>query len=162
TGFALILATLSVWTKQLTAPVLLIVLPLWAYLTRGLKGLFQYLALAVAGGLCLSILLLAALDVPAALFNFITVPLLHPRRFGSLVTAVSNLLDLERRQVLLLLPLAAGGLGQLALRSRRNARGGGLTSEPWTLVLLVALAEFPISLLAYVKVGGDDNNLGFM
>ena len=162
-GVALLLATLSVWTKQLTAPVLLIVLPLWAYLTRGVKGVFQYLAMAVAGGLCLSILLLAAFDAPAALFNFVTIPLLHPRRFDSVVAAVSNLLDLEKRQVLLLLLLAAGGLGQVVIRARRRGGPAGrLTAEPWTLVLLVALAEFPISLLAYVKVGGDDNNLGFM
>ena len=52
---------LAVWTKQLTAPVLLIVVPLWAYLTGGLKGLVQSIAMAVAGGLCVSILLLAAL-----------------------------------------------------------------------------------------------------
>src|SRR5262249_4974625 len=105
----------------------------------------------------------AAWDAPAAIFNFITVPLLHPRRFDSVVAAVSNLMDLEKRQVLLLLVLAAGGLGQLVIRARRRGPpGGGLTTEPWTLVLLVALAEVPISLLAYVKVGGDDSNLGVM
>jgi hypothetical protein len=45
---------------------------------------------------------------------------------------------------------------------KRSGPGGRLASETWTLVLLVAVAEFPISLLAYVKIGGDDNNLGFM
>jgi hypothetical protein len=161
-GAALLLATLSVWTKQLTAPVLIVVLPIWALVTRGLKGLFQYLAMALAVGLGLSLTLLAAFDARSTVFNIITIPLLHPRRFESLTPALVNLLDLEKRQVLLLLLLAAGGLGQLARRSWRRGPGRGLTSETWPLFLLVAVAEFPISLLAYVKVGGDDNNLGFL
>ncbi|HZW31670.1 MAG TPA: hypothetical protein VFF52_13235, partial [Isosphaeraceae bacterium] len=162
-GVALILATLSVWTKQLTAPVLVIILPLWAYLTRGVQGVVQYLGMAVSGGLAIALLLLAVFDARPALFNFITVPLLHPSRFESLEPALSRLLYQEQRQVVLLLLLAAGGLGQLAIRARRRGGpGGGLTSEPWTLALLVALAELPISLMAYVKLGGDDNNLGFM
>src|SRR5262245_17369226 len=52
-GVALLLAWLSVWTKQLTAPILLIVLPIWALVTWGWKGLFQYLTRAVAVGLAL-------------------------------------------------------------------------------------------------------------
>ena len=159
---ALLLATLSVWTKQLTAPVLLIVLPFWAYLTGGLKGLLRVVAMAIAGGLGISIVLLAAFDASRTIFNIVTIPLLHPRRMEAITWAVWNLLELEQRQILLLLVLAAGVLGLLTRKSHERRSGGGLISEPWALFLLVAVAEFPLSLMAYLKVGGDDNNLGFM
>ena len=159
---ALLLATLSVWTKQLTAPVLVIVLPFWAYLTGGLKGLVRLVAMAIAGGLGISLVLLAAFDASSTIFNIVTIPLLHPRRTGAITWAVSHLLELEQRQILLLLVLAAGGLGLLTRKSHERRSGGGLISEPWALFLLVAVAEFPLSLMAYLKVGGDDNNLGFM
>jgi hypothetical protein len=164
TAIALILATLSVWTKQLTAPLLLIVLPLWAYWTRGVKGLFLFLTMALAAGLGISLILLAVFDAPAVLFNIVSVPLAHPWRFDAIVPVLSNLLELEKRQVLLMLVLAGGVLARLMRQTGAHGRPGWrwVISQPWTLVLLVAIAEFPISLLAYVKIGGDDNNLGFM
>ena len=140
----------------------MIVLPFWAYLTGGLKGLVRLVAMAIAGGLGISLMLLAAFDASSTIFNIVTIPLLHPRRTGAVTWAVSHLLELEQRQILLLLVLAAGGLGLLARKSHERRSGGGLISEPWALFLLVAVAEFPLSLMAYLKVGGDDNNLGFM
>jgi hypothetical protein len=159
---ALLLASLSVWTKQLTAPVILVVLPLWAYLSGGLKGLLQYLAMAVAIGLGVSTWLLAAFDARATVFNVFQVPLLHPQRVESLVEAVRVAIDLQHREILLLLVLSTGAIGLLTLRGRDRVHRGELASETWLLFLLVAIAEFPISGLAYLKVGGDDNNLGFM
>ena len=148
--------------STLTAPVLLIVLPFWAYLTGGLKGLLRVIAMAIAGGLGISIVLLAAFDTWHTIFNIVNIPLLHPRRMEAITWAVWNLMELEQRQILLLLVLAAGGLGLLTRKSHERRSGGGLISEPWALFLLVAVAEFPLSLMAYLKVGGDDNNLGFM
>ena len=51
------------------------------------------------------------------IFNIVTIPLLHPRRMGAITWAVSNLLELEQRQILLLLVLASGVLGQLTRKS---------------------------------------------
>jgi hypothetical protein len=159
---ALLLASLSVWTKQLTAPVILVVLPLWAYLIGGLRGLLQYVAMAVAVGLSVSLWLLAAFGAGSTVFNVFQVPLLHPRRADSLVGVARAALELQQRQLLLLLLLATGAIGLLTLRGRDRVRRQGLASEPWLLFLLVGVAELPISGLAYLKVGGDDNNLGFM
>src|SRR4051812_46691128 len=80
----LLLATLSVWTKQLTAPVLLIVLPSWGYLTGGLKGLLRLVALAIAVGLIISIVLLAAFYAWRMTFHILTIPLLLPRRIDAI------------------------------------------------------------------------------
>jgi hypothetical protein len=161
-GVSLILATLSVWAKQLTAPILLIVLPVWALATGGLKGLFQYAVAAVTAGLGLTVIFLAVFDAPSILFNILTVPRLHPWRITALVEFTSTFLDLQNRHLVLLLVLVVGGLGQLVLRPWTDDSPDGIKGETWLLFLLVGLAEMPLALVGYAKVGGDDNNLAFL
>ena len=151
---AIILATLSVWTKQLTAPIVLFVLPCWAFVTGGSRGFFKFVAMALIGGLSISLLLLALFGPSNMIFNILTVPLLHPRRVESLTW--SNLLALALPNMFLLVLLASGGLAQLRARSR------GCATPIWPLFLLAAFAVAPLSVMAYSKIGGDDNNLGFV
>src|SRR5262249_35694267 len=81
---AILLASLSVWFKQLTAPIVLFVLPGWAYVTGGPRGFWRFVAMALVGGLGISLLFLALFGPSNMVFNIFTVPLAHPRRVEAL------------------------------------------------------------------------------
>jgi hypothetical protein len=153
------LATLALWAKQLAIPVLAIVLPVWAYRTGGIRG-FRQLVLA-AGVVSVAVLLLVMtwVDQAALFFNILTVPLRHPRRFDSFTDAYQALTRLYQSHLFLIALLAVGVLGLVVDRPR--AEKGQRRSGEWVLFGIVTLAELPFALMAYTKVGGDDNNLAF-
>jgi hypothetical protein len=171
---ALVLATLAVWTKQLSAPILLIALPAWAFLTGGVKGLFHLIVAAVVIGVALSLVFLAVYDAPDEIFNILTIPALHPYRVGAVGEGWTLLISLEERYLLLTFLLMFVGTGMSVVRPWQ---WGDAASEPgetpwwrrleilrresWLLFLLVGMAELPMAVIGYIKVGGDDNNLGF-
>jgi hypothetical protein len=63
--------------------------------------------------------------------------------------------------VALLILLAVGALGRIVLHSEGEAPEPPPRSNGWPLFLVAALAELPLSLMGYVKVGGDANSLSF-
>jgi hypothetical protein len=158
-GLALILATLSVWTKQLTTPILIIVLPVWALATGGLRGVFQLVVGACVVSLALILLFLGLSDTSSEIFNVLTIPSRYFWRIEPLANDLNTLVALENKYLLLMFLLATAALGMAAVRPWREEQGGGLWAEPWTLFLLVGLAELPLPLLGCIKAGGADNSL---
>jgi hypothetical protein len=156
-----LLAVLSVWSKQVMAP-LLAALPLWVLWTAGWKvGLRYALALVGAGSLVLAVSL-AALDGRDLFFNVVTIPGRHPweGRFPNNLAWVA--LEFQNQAFLLAILLAFGALYPLALDTgARSPFPQWLDRNRWSLFLLVGLLLLPTSLAGRLKVGGDLNALSF-
>ena len=160
---AIFLATLAVWAKQLTFPILAVVLPIWAYRKGGIRGFLQVFAATgiIAVGVLLAVM--AWIDRKSLFFNILTIPIRHPWRFQSLRTFDVAIVRLQQSHLFLIALLAVGALAACvdAAWTEGDARAEPATSGDWTIFLTVSLAELPFALLAYVKVGGDDNNLAY-
>lgn len=160
---AILLATLAIWAKQLTIPILAVVLPIWAYMKGGFRGFLQMLVATgiIASGVLLTVL--AWIDRSSLFFNVLTIPVRHPWRFKSLRPFDESIVRLEQSQIFLIALLAIGVLSVfvdwLATEDTKEVKHS--TSGDWAIFLSVSLAELPFALMAYVKVGGDDNNLAY-
>jgi hypothetical protein len=154
-----LLAVLSVWSKQVMAP-LLVAIPLWLLLTDGFKACFRYgLALLLAGGLAAAVFL-TLFDARALWFNVVTIPGHHPWRSDfNLMTAA---LEFQELSFLMMLLLAFGALFSLALRSAPVVGlSHWLARNRWSLFAVASLLVLPTSLIGRVKIGGDPNALSF-
>ncbi len=158
---SLLLAMLSVWAKQLTIPIILIVLPAWILAKGGLRRFGLFVLAAVVAAIGTSLLILVFFEYASLGFNIWTVPSHHPWRIGWSSEVTSTLVSLQREHLGLLILLVVGALGQVALPSGGTAPGPSLRSDAWRLFLAAALAELPLSLMGYFKVGGAENSLSF-
>src|SRR5262249_30052049 len=77
---SLMLAVLAVWAKQLTVPLVLLVLPAYVLATGALKSPWRFFVPALVGGLGITLILLAAFEPRNLLFNVVMVPRNHPLR----------------------------------------------------------------------------------
>jgi len=161
------LATLSVWAKQLTVPILGIVLPIWAYRKGGLRGTLQLVAATALISIFVLILFAAWFDVGNLFFNILTIPIRHPRRFASFLEFDLVIVRIQQSNLYLSSLFLVGILGLLLVRPGKAVAPDEATStskhgdDRWLLFLITTLAEAPFSLMAFVKLGGDDNNLAF-
>jgi len=158
---SLLLAMLSVWAKQLTIPIFLIVLPAWILATGGPRRFGLFVLAAAVGAIGISLLMLVAFEHASMGFNIWTVPSHHPWRIGWSSEVTSTLVRLQREHLGLLILLAVGSLGRVALLPGGTAPGPSLRSDAWPLFLAAALAELPLSVMGYFKVGGAENSLSF-
>lgn len=166
---AIALATLSVWGKQLTVPILGIVLPIWAYLKGGIRGTWQLAAASVLIALFALIFFSALFDTGNLFFNILSIPIRHPRRFESFLAFDQAIVKLQQSNLYLGSLFLIGLLGLLLIRPARDtsiekeaAARLNRGDDRWLLFLVATLAEAPFSVMAFVKVGGDDNNLAFL
>lgn len=168
-------AWLAVWSKQ-TMILPLCVLPVWVAASHGRRAGWRFLAMQAVTGLLVAVPLLAYFDRHGLLFNAWIIPGRYPWKPAfdpfpgyfawaptpRLVNLVIGCFDLGYRALflgvlllgaaLLYRPSAADGDGGADVPPRRL--------PPWTLLLLVALSLFPISVLSYVKAGGALNSYG--
>jgi hypothetical protein len=157
--FSALLAMLSVWSKQVMAP-LLVAIPLWLLLADGAKVCLRYgVALLLAGGLTV-VIFLTLFDARALWFNVVTIPSHHPRRSDfSLLSAAFEFQELSFQIALL---IAFGALFPLALRTTRvPGISSWFAQNRWSLFVVAGLLVLPTSLIGRVKVGGDANALSF-
>lgn len=138
------LAVLSVWAKQIEAP-LLLAQAAWLGLAFGRATLLRFVACALVAGLALSSAIVAVFGFEDLAFNLFTIPSRHPWQLRPGVLGATGEL-LAESLVFLLVFVAAGGLRR---RSWRGEVG---------LLLLVALLLAPLGILARNKVGAWQNS----
>lgn len=165
-ALSLMLAVLAVWAKQLTIPLLTIVLPAYALATGALKRPFWFFLPGFVGGLAITLVLLAVFDPGNLFFNVVQAPSRHPLRAKVGVDFLYPLVVLQEKHASLLFLLAVGGVGRLAaafdnLGSPDAPERLRLSDGDWIVFLLTGLAELPFSVLGYFGVGGNDNSLSF-
>jgi hypothetical protein len=158
---AAVIALASVWTKQLTAPISLVVLPLWALGTRGMRGLAQYAVAATIAGGSFAVAAYRLGDLSTYVFELFTIHLRHPWRFMSSEGIARVLVTFQERHAGLIGLVALRFLASIIPSVRAPDHGPRRLSDAYRLFFIAALVEFPFSLLAYIKVGGDDNNLAY-
>ena len=160
---ALALGVFSVWTKQLTAPVPIVVLPLWALAKHGVRGLLQAAVTAALVAAGVAILVLIHFDGEGLLFNSIRLLSTYPYRISGFRHLAWVFIKLEHEHLLLIVLAAVGFLGTATLRPgpAAPAAGRGGRADLRGLTLAVALAELPFALMGYCKFGGDVNSLAF-
>ncbi|WP_406701226.1 hypothetical protein V5E97_27115 [Singulisphaera sp. Ch08] len=156
-SLSLILAVLAVWSKQLTIPLLLVVLPAYALATGGLKNPFRSLLPGIVVGLVITLILFFVLDPSSLLLNIVEVPGRHRFRAKNLVDFLYPLVVLQQRHAPLLFLLAVAGQARLAWA----AEGLGYRDRGWIVFLIAGLAELPFSLMGYFGEGGNENSMSF-
>lgn len=155
-----LLATLSVWSKQVTAPVL-IALPAWLFLSGGGRDALRYLLCLLGAGLLVAAVFLTALDPQSLLFNVVTIPGQHPMRGRFPFNLVGAALELQKLAFPLLLLLGFGALFPLVARSEAARLAGWAGRSRWSVFLVAGLFLLPTALMGRVKEGGDLNALAF-
>jgi len=172
---ALILGVLAVWAKQLTIPILALVLPGYAIATGALKNPLRSVMPGLVIGLVLSLVMLAAFEPSNLILNVVQIPSHHPLRAKVWIDFLYPLLLIQQKHAPLWILLAVGVLARIvAAESSRvsspseleagseavNPRAGVWRGE-WPLFLLAGLLQLPVSILGYYGVGGNDNSLSF-
>ena len=162
------LATLSVWAKQLTIPILAIALPIWAYRKGGMRGTYQFIAASAVITIFTLILFVTWFDAGDLFFNILTIPLRHPGRFDSFFAFDLAIVKLQQSNLYLGSLFLIGILGLLLVGPNQDTSVEGEKAirpkqhdDRWLLFLILTLAEAPFAVMAYAKAGGDDNNLAF-
>jgi hypothetical protein len=164
----LVAAVASVWCKQLTVLIPLILLPAWAIWKGGILGFGKLLAAGLIVGSGSLLVFLSLFDHARMWFHAMTLPARHPMRIEGVGEVIRVLVDIQTKNFVLLLLLVLGLLGRVAMPGPGEPRAPGppqgreTTSRPWHLFLLVSLVETPLALLGYTIVGGDDNNLSYI
>jgi hypothetical protein len=165
---ALVAAVSSVWCKQLTVVIPLILLPAWAIWKGGFRGFGKLLAAGLLVGLGSLLLFLSLFDRARMWFHAMTLPAMHPVRIEGVENVVRVIVDIQTKNFVLLLLLVFGLLGRVAMpgssepSSAATQEGRQTESRPWQLFLLVGFVEMPLALMGYTIVGGDDNNLSYI
>nr|WP_020465963.1 hypothetical protein [Singulisphaera acidiphila] len=162
-SLALILAVLAVWSKQLTVPILIVVLPAYALATGALKSPVRSLLPGIVGGLAITVTLFLVLDPSSLLLNIVEVPGRHRFRAKDLVDFLYPLIVLQQKHAPLLFLLAVGGQARIALAADEAGTdaSAGRRDRGWIVFLIAGLAELPFSLMGYFGEGGNDNSMSF-
>jgi hypothetical protein len=164
----LVAAVSSVWCKQLTVVIPLIILPGWAVWKGGFRGFGKLLAAGLLVGVGSLLVFLSLFDRARMWFHAMTLPAMHPLRIEGVGDVVRVIVDIQKKNFVLLLLLVFGLLGRVAMPgpseqlSPERPRVRETESRPWKLFLLVGFVEAPLALMGYTIVGGDDNNLSYI
>ncbi len=157
---AALTASLSVWTKQISLP-LLVALPVYLFLAQGRR---QWLTFSLIIGITITALtglLLVIFNPKRLLFNTFTVPGSHPAWPGPLLpqiqTSFLTLLNHSQLPLLIILLYSVYLISAQLIASRQAF----FTEQPWTLPALVGVYMIPMGVLAKIKVGGSLNSLSF-
>jgi hypothetical protein len=152
------LAALSVLAKQTALPVV-VVLPLWVLLTRGLRPALIYALEMAACGALLTAATFSAFDLRGFLFSAVAVPGRYPWKGRFPTNLMRSGLELLRENLFFLVTLAAGAAHELAGPGpgRDPSWRRRLAEGPWYLVGALGLANVPFAILGHVKEGGVVN-----
>jgi len=168
---AALFATLSVWSKQTLAPIVL-VLPLWAFLAHGPRAAARSCGATAIVLTAATILFRQIFGKGSFLFNTIRLPKLHPWVYVKPDTFKGFLLLILELGTYCL-PMILLGLIALYLRRRLPSKPRAESTDeqpsprpwrtwfqdnPWSLFALTALATAPLAVLGRIKVGGAPNN----
>ena len=157
-ALASVLMWLSIWSKQLLLP-LVIVLPLWVILAQGRRAALQLSLWLGLGGL-ISVGLLAVFGTEGLFFNTVLIPKAMPW----IRKAPFNLAYVFMELLTYLLPIILIVLGCAVLLLKKDPVSqfpAWLLRNTWTLPLAAALILVPSCVLGRVKVGGALNNLSY-
>ncbi len=148
------LSVLSIWAKQVEAP-LILAIGTYLALAYGLRITLRYALCTLVMGSFFSTLLITWFGWTDMYFNMFAVPASHPW-FGPAGYALAmSVLEMAPPFVLFGSIVAAGILITFGRWSEhRSSLGEWLRCRKWTLIVLVALFLVPTSLLGRVKWGG--------
>ena len=147
-------AILAIWTKQVTFPILF-ALPIYLLLTQGWKVTKNYILCLIVIGLVISSILLLVFNPELIWFNIIKVPAGNPWTSDNKMAALLGTMRISLQKSLApLTVILFYTLYQVVFATKRSLKTW-LGQNPWTIVFCVGLFIFPISLLGYVKQGGD-------
>lgn len=147
-------AALAAWSKQLAAPLMVLVV-VWCFWIGGWRLGLKALALGMVVSLACTALFVWTFGPRELVFGLIQVLRAYPYRIQGLGPIVQDSLHAFQPEGGLILGLL--GAAGLAAWGQRTTLPQG-----WTLLPLWALVGLPLSCLAYVKVGGDVNSLAFV
>jgi hypothetical protein len=158
---AAVLATLAVWSKQLTVLVFALP-PLWVLARAGWRGAARFAFAWAGAGVGISMAIVAVFGADPLYFNILLVPSRHPWRVTHPLGIGWIFLNMQLDHILLLALVVSGLVVWLARSDRgdaAHAAAGG--SSAWPLLLLVGFCGLPLAVLGDIKVGGYDNNFSF-
>lgn len=148
------LSVLSIWAKQVEAP-LILAIGTYLALAYGLRTSLRYALCTLLVGSFVSTMLLIWFGWTDLYFNMFLVPASHPW-FGPATYALAmSALEMAPPFVLFGSIVTAGIIITFGRWSEhRDSLGEWLRSRKWTLIVLAALFMVPTSLLGRVKWGG--------
>jgi hypothetical protein len=160
---AILASILAAWTKQVQLPLLLVPI-VRAFTSFGVRTGFKVLALTCVLALVVSGLLLLAFDFQSCklyTFDVMRRQAMKGATIGENLRLLSFALGVQMQRpfiifnVFLLVLLVIG-------RIQRSEPAGTSHDYPtWLPFLIGGILEIPLSLMGYVKVGGDFNQLSF-
>jgi len=157
-GAAALFAVLSVWSKQIAAPIV-VALPFYVALRDGRESA-RRLALWILGtGLVVSAGFLSWFGFDGLFFNMFQMPAGHP--WKSTEIGGTRLDDLVRSLGRLASNASLSGAVVVALCAATRRRGMAtrewFREQPWTLLVCVALFMVPMAAVGGAKIGGEHN-----
>jgi len=159
--FSSIFSVLSVWTKQTLFPVT-IALPVYMLLAYGYRYMRKYLLCLGVVFLIISLIMIAFFNLHDLWFYLITLPISSPwriqgSRLSGLYSAYSYLMA---KCLLFALLLGIYSLYQIfSIPASNNRVRQWFSSNPWTIFAITGIFMLPTSILGWIKVGGDYNDL---
>src|SRR4030042_3553678 len=155
-----IFSVLTVFTKQLFAPILL-ALPFYVLLADGYGCSKRYLLCISLSLFFISIPFLIFLNAKDMIFNMFINPIHHPWRFPDktyALCAASKLL-IDRSILLIAVLIFYYFFRSLSVSGATDKKKLWLGSSPWVMLAIVGFFMIPTSLLGRVKVGSGVNTL---
>lgn len=156
-SFSALFTVLSVWSKQVTVP-LLAALPLYLFFSDGQKLTLRYLFDMLFHGVLISAILLIAFDPSRILFNILVIPARHGLNGGALALVTSTFKLLGEIAVVLI--VLAVSLISYFQRHPMNFTNW-IRSWRGSVFLIVGLLMIPTSVLSNAKVGGSTNTFSY-
>jgi hypothetical protein len=154
-------AILCIWTKHSFIP-LIAALAGYIAIVDGLRRAGVYLALGAGIGVVVSGVLIPLFGASNMWFHMVKLPASHPFDVTSYSLSAFWSLSLLVLFMTCLIPLVLLTLvllvDRLFVPSGSSIRSW-FAARPWSMLLLVAIALVPLSMLSYMKVGGYVNNL---
>ncbi len=154
-------AVLSVWSKQVMAPLpLALAFFLWKRYRAGIC--LKYLLFLLIGGSGVSGFFLAAFGAHPIFFHTLYIPSHHPWNSSNPLTAIGDAFKEFSlfAAIPLILPLAAIFIN-ITENDEAPSLRAWLGRNHWAVFFITGLALIPLSLLGRVKVGGAHNTFSY-
>ncbi len=156
-----IFSVFAVWTKQTLMP-LLLALSTYTLLADGYKCFRRYILYICISGIILSALFLWIFDARVLFFSMFTIPSHHTlggntNPIVALFNATFDLIKESFLPAIILIILSVYSLRKLS--NIPDKLKTWISSNRWTMLIIVSLFMVPTSVLGKAKIAGSENNL---
>lgn len=156
-----LLAGLAPWTKQSTAP-LAVVLFLYFLVLGSKRTAVWFGGMALLTGLAAGAVFTACFGRDEMYLSMFGMPLQHYLQWEKLSEAGRHVRDLLDIAAAVSLGIMVWVAGRDRTESQRGSGNTAWWTQPWVLCLATAVGLAPLAIIAWLKQGGNVNNLAYI